>query len=94
VGLKHLLKKPENQNFLPIKIETAHQEGTPLPYSVAKLNKGPRGTLKLPQRGYKIITQNSGGSSLLAIVDEKVRWIRKRAIKEKQKRTKEQGSVL
>jgi len=27
-GVKTSPKKPENQNFLPIKIETAHREGT------------------------------------------------------------------
>jgi len=27
-GVKTSPKKPENQNFLPLKIETAHREGT------------------------------------------------------------------
>ncbi len=40
-------KKLENQDFLPIKIEIFLKIKTPLPYSVAKLDKGPSGTLKL-----------------------------------------------
>ncbi len=39
-------KKLENQKFSPIKIEIFKIK-TPLPYSVAKLNKGPSWTLKL-----------------------------------------------
>ncbi len=39
-------KKLEIEDFLPIKIEIFKIK-TPLPYSVAKLDKGPRGTLKL-----------------------------------------------
>jgi hypothetical protein len=44
--VKPPLKTLENQNFLPIKIEIFKTKNT-TPYSVAKLNKGPSGTLKL-----------------------------------------------
>jgi hypothetical protein len=49
-------KKLENQSFNPFKIGTAHREGTLTPYSVAKLDKGPRGTLKLTFTQKIIIT--------------------------------------
>ncbi len=40
-------KKLENQDLPPIKIEIFLKTKAPLPYSVAKLDKGSSGTLKL-----------------------------------------------
>jgi uncharacterized membrane protein len=52
-------KKLENQSLNPLKIETAHRGGHTNPYSVAKLNKGPSGTLMLIVDPYYRVSKKS-----------------------------------